>query len=274
VSTSPTRRRRPLLAAAWLLLLALGVYELQWAIEQSRGRRGRDEPLYLPNGKILNVLSLGYDNVLADLLWLYSIQYALEEFWSGRKYEWLDHIFHLITDLDPQFKAAYMQGAIFLGMMQGRPDLAIGLLQKGKTNNPQDWEYPAEQSFYAMLHLKDIERAILYVKEAASIQGSPPQLMARLAGYYRRAGQRELSATQWMQLEKGSGDPRFRKVAQQNIMLLLDELAKDEPGRAADLWRSVASSTDDPDFAQLAHEREGRLRIQLRQSHPEPAPAP
>lgn len=255
--------------AAWLVLLCFGVYQLQWAIERSRERRGTAEPLYLPNGKLLHVVSLGYDSAVADVLWLYSIQYAMEQFWGERKYVWLQHIFDLITELDPQFEAAYIQGAMFLGMMQRRPEMALKLLEKGKKNNPDSWIYPAEQSFYAAIHLKDRKRAIAYVQEAADKPGSPPQLYSRLANLYRKTGKQELALRQWLQLEKSTSDPKFRKVAQENVAWLMRALAKQYPKFAATRWRQIAAATDDKDFAAVAAEQIRQIEERLAKLAPE-----
>src|SRR5262245_47072171 len=187
---------------AWFLLLCICVYHLQWSIELSRQNRTQMDPLYLPNGKLLHIVSLGYDNVLADVLWLHSIQYVMREFWSTKKYVWLKHIFDLITELDPRFEAAYVEGAMFLGMMQGKPNEAIALLEKGKQNNPGHWVYPAEQSFYAALQLRDRKRAIAYINEALALPGAPPELLSRLANLYRTMGKQELALRQWEQIEQ------------------------------------------------------------------------
>jgi tetratricopeptide (TPR) repeat protein len=246
------RGLRRLLAAASLVLLGYGVYKTQWAIELSRQGREQADSLYLPNGKLLPIVSLGYDNVMADVLWLYSIQYVMEQFWGRHKYVWLYHIFDLITELDPQFEAAYVQGAMFLGMMQGRPKKAIELLEKGKRNNPDSWIYPAEQSFYSALQLRNRKQALEYLKEAASKPGSPPQLYSRLANLYRTMGKAELALRQWTQIEQSTHDPKFRKVAQANIEWYLQQLAKQYPKWALQRWQSIARTTTDPSFAELA----------------------
>jgi tetratricopeptide (TPR) repeat protein len=256
------RRSRTLLAA-WLLLLGFGVYHIQWAIELSRQNRATSDSLYLPNGKLLPVVSLGYDNVMADVLWLYSIQYVMEQFWGEHKYVWLFHIFDIITELDPQFEAAYVQGAVFLGMMQGRPQKAIELLEKGKRNNPDAWVYPAEQSFYAALQLKDRKRALEYLNEAASKPGAPPQLLSRLAYLYQKNGKAELALRQWMQMEQTTQDPKFRKVAQANVEWYLQTLAKQYPRWALQRWQGIARTTTDPQFAELARKRVQEIQDSL-----------
>ena len=250
---------------AWFLLLCLCIYRLQWSVELSRPTRTGADPLYLPNGKLLHVVSLGYDNVLADVLWLHSIQYVMQEFWGTKKYAWLRHIFDLITELDPRFEAAYVQGAMFLGMMQGKPAEAIDLLEKGKKNNPSHWVYPAEQSFYAALHLRDRKRAVAYINEALALPDAPPALLSRLANLYRTMGKQELALRQWQQVEKTTTDPKFRQVAQANLEYLLRGLEKQYPRVALFRWREIESTNNDPGFVFRARENIARIEAKLKQ---------
>ena len=269
--------RRRVFLAAWVLLLAFGVYRLQWAIELSRQNRGPSGSLYLPNGKLLPIISLGYENVMADVLWLYAIQYVMEEFWGEHRYLWLFHIFDLITDLDPKFEAAYVQGAVFLGMMQGRPQKAIELLEKGKRNNPDAWVYPAEESFYAALLLRDRKKAVELLQEAASKPGSPPQLLSRLAYLYQKNGKAELALRQWMRIEQTTEDRKFRAIAQANVEWYMGSLSKQYPAWALQRWQSIARATTDPAFAEKAQAHVKELEETLRAKPPgahgvEPSP--
>ena len=57
-----------------LVLLALTI-PIQSNIDKIRNQRSQlDELRYLPSGKVLNIISLGYEQVVSDIIWLQTIQ--------------------------------------------------------------------------------------------------------------------------------------------------------------------------------------------------------
>ncbi len=69
-----TGRRRGM---ALLAVLALGLAALLQGRMEARasGREESHPMLYLPSGKYLRVASLGFDGILADIIYLWSIHY-------------------------------------------------------------------------------------------------------------------------------------------------------------------------------------------------------
>ena len=66
-----------------------------------------DEPVYLPRAEYLRPMSLGWQNVLADILWFRTISYFGEHYRSDRTYPWLAQMCDLVTDLDPRAEHVY-----------------------------------------------------------------------------------------------------------------------------------------------------------------------
>ena len=125
--------------ALWLVIGGcFGVWVLaQRASDQIRQGWPPAYPLlFLPNGRYLAGASLGFEILLADTIYLWSIQYyghrRTEE---GRSY--LRHIYHTVTDLDPKFIDAYLTGALVMAQDMKDPALAIELIDKGIENNPR-----------------------------------------------------------------------------------------------------------------------------------------
>lgn len=94
-----------------LCVLALA-YPLRWlrvsALEHGLATQRYEDVYYLPPARWLPVLSLGYEEALADLLWLRSLIYFGQELeHDGR----VRHIFEYadaMLQLDPHFKRAYL----------------------------------------------------------------------------------------------------------------------------------------------------------------------
>src|SRR5579864_9089670 len=74
-----------------------------------------DEVLYLPSGKTIKKLSLGYSSLLADIYWTRAVQYfGAQHIGSAAHYELLAPLLDITTDLDPNLIVAYDTGSIFL----------------------------------------------------------------------------------------------------------------------------------------------------------------
>src|SRR6201989_3064970 len=98
------QRTRTTLLTVFLLaaLLAGSVLSLQ-QVQAARGQGATlEEVLYLPSGKILKRLSLGYSSLLADIYWTRAVQYFGSRHFNGaRRYDLLAPLLDITTDLDP-----------------------------------------------------------------------------------------------------------------------------------------------------------------------------
>jgi len=129
----------PILAAAML-----GAAGIQRHIDTMRDDQFDEELLYLPNEKLLNHFTAGLSSVVADLLWLKTIQYTVREFHNvDSKYTWLEHMCRTVTRLDPHFHDAYAFSGTLLAAI-GNDESALRILKSGMPNNPESWEIPFE----------------------------------------------------------------------------------------------------------------------------------
>src|SRR5258705_368740 len=97
-----------LCAAVSLLLAAL----VQGRIEAGRRASPIHPLLYLPSGKYLKTMALGFDGLLADVLYLWSIQYY-GNYDIRDRYTFLEQIYdQVITELDPHYLDPYLVGAL------------------------------------------------------------------------------------------------------------------------------------------------------------------
>jgi tetratricopeptide (TPR) repeat protein len=210
------------IATILMLWLAFGALVAVWVVAQRAVDYRRDTwpeaypLLYLPSGQYLRASSLGFQVLLADVIYLWSIQYyghhRTEE---GRNY--LRHIYDVITDLDPHFIDAYLVGALIMANDMSDPDLAIALLEKGMEHNPDDWILPLDAGFYAYLNLEDPERAAVYFDHASSIPGAPTQIARLHAHMYEQAGDLARSLQFWLEVYEEADDERVESIAWQHI---------------------------------------------------------
>lgn len=188
-----------------VILLIVASVPFQKRIDAIRGRfRSVEETLYFPSST-LRIISLGYNELLADIYWLRALQYfggtSFKDIDSGQLYKYFD----ILTDLDPKFVNAYRYGGTFLSEPPplGLDDVANGmkLFDKGRKNNPDNFRIPLEQAFVYYLNLKDYKRASELFKEASDKPGLSDLRRASFKGMAASAlakgGNRKLSRQIW-----------------------------------------------------------------------------
>lgn len=147
---------RWLIIAPVVVALSLGTLSaVQGRIDSLREKKFEEELLYLPNEKLLNHFTAGLSSVVADLLWLKTIQYTAKEFHSiDRKYTWLEHMCNTVVRLDPNFAGAYEYGGTLLAAI-GNDEAALKFLRDGIPKNPDSWQLPFEAAKVYILNRKD-----------------------------------------------------------------------------------------------------------------------
>src|SRR3989454_5242845 len=173
MAPSLLRRGRSVMTLGALACLLLAVI-VQGRIEGER-RGGSVHPLlYLPSGKYLRVMALGFDGLLADVLYLWSIQYY-GNYDIRDRYDYLERIYdQVITELDPHYLDPYLIGALIMTTEARQPEMALRLLDKGVERNPDQWIIPFEAGLLGYDHLHDYKRAARYFQKAPRGAGGPP----------------------------------------------------------------------------------------------------
>lgn len=158
-------------------------------LKLDRGRVDADqaELVYLPKAQYLRLMSLGYDNVLADVLWFRTINYFGKHYRGDRLYPWLAHMCDLVTDLDPRAEHVYRFAATILPWEADQADAGIRLLEKGVKALPNSWLLHYWLGFSYYFFKDDFESATKYLRIAAQLPGAHPsvaRLAARLASQH------------------------------------------------------------------------------------------
>ena len=117
------------------------------------------EVQYLPSGKGLNFISLGYSNALGTLLWFNTISYFGKHYKSDKDYRWLQHMCGLVSDLNPKEKAVYEFCSLMLAWELEKPDAAISILDKGIAANPEYWKFFYLRGFNKLYFLEEEKEA-------------------------------------------------------------------------------------------------------------------
>lgn len=185
-----------------------------------------EEMMYFPSGQMLEVASVGYETLVADLLWLRGIQYYGEHRRTDRSYPLAEHVFSTITDLDPWFIGAYRFGAFVLSQDVGRPVASIRLIKKGMQNNPGRWQLPFDLGFLYFIEMDDHDRAAHFFR-FASWQEDAPELVKRFSAFaYRKAGKTSMAKALWEEILRSSTNDVMKETAEHALKSILrDELS-------------------------------------------------
>src|SRR5437867_11369018 len=88
------------------LLLVVGLHLLQVRIDAQRAVTPKLQRfMYLPQGEYLRGAVLGYEQVVADLLWIQAIQAMGERKVTEEAGHWIYLALDVITTLDPKFRS-------------------------------------------------------------------------------------------------------------------------------------------------------------------------
>ncbi|MGE3273521.1 MAG: tetratricopeptide repeat protein [Vicinamibacterales bacterium] len=215
--------------------------------------------LWLHAGPHTRAMTLGFDEVTADVYWMRAVVYyggrRLEQ-GTNRNYDLLYPLLDLVTTLDPRFTVAYRFGAIFLAEAYpdgpGRPDLAVQLLRRGLDQDPDNWEYMQDIGFIHYWWLHDYRAAARWFERAGAVEGAPPWLSLLAANTLSQGGDRQSSRLLWRSLLESSdldwiqATARLR-LAQFDALDQIDQLneAADRfqarAGRRPSTWRDLAT---------------------------------
>ena len=201
--------------AAAFLLLAVLAYGAERRLDTiTAGQSAAQTLRYLPKGDDLKLVSLGYDQLIADLLWLKAIQVMGDKGTERRDAEWLYQAFDAITTLDPTFDYVYQLGGVFLGVLSGRPDLAAQLLAKGTRENPGIWRLHFFLGFTEFYYLGHFKEAAESMAKAAALPGRPDYVQFLASRLYVEAQEPSLALEFLGRMYEESKDEQVRAQLQ------------------------------------------------------------
>lgn len=134
------------------------------------------------SGETLRLLSMRYDLVAADFLWLRAIQSFGGRGMTNRDWKPLYNLFDTITELDPEFEDAYSFGNMVIGDEGGHQREALGLVDKGMFKCLRRYKLPFDGMYVAHWEMDDVPLARWYGR-IASKRVNAPDWVPRVAAY-------------------------------------------------------------------------------------------
>jgi len=216
---SPARVSACCLVLAGLVLVA-AVIPLHRRSLSPEGSAVEDRVLLLPPTPALRAASLGYRGMMADLVWLLTIQYLGGHITADRRVPELRRLVNTVVDLDPHFVEAYTLGALFLGYTAGDMAGAIALLERGIQHNPTRWELPHDLARTYYLDLKDYAKALYWFQVTDRLPGRPHYVPRFIARLYAATGHVETALELWESMRESATSDWVREIADREIAKL------------------------------------------------------
>ena len=172
--------------------------------------------IYIPSGKYLKHATFGYSALLADLVYIWAIQYY-SDYTIAERYDHLDHIFSIIAELDPRYLDPYEMGAIIAVYEARDPYLAFKVLDRGLEKNPDQWIFPYQAGHYAALTLKDYDLARQYYQKTMEIEGAPAIAKRLFADAAFKVTDYQTAWQNWWEVYQTTDDARIKKIASNHL---------------------------------------------------------
>ena len=287
-SFSQPRLRRHV---GWLLVLLClsGLIPIQRSIDHRReSERGAADVLFLPSGKFLRQISLGYEGLLADIYWTRVVQYfGGKRLAHSTEFNLLEPLLQITTDLDPHLLIAYRFGSIFLAEKPprgaGQPLEALALLHRGIVANPDYWRLWEDVGFIYYWDLKDYLAAARAFQAGSERPGAMEWMRVMAAQVAAQGGQLATSRFLWSEIARQAGNEQIRKNAEDHLIAIeaeeeitrLDELIalyNSRQGRPARSFQALVTAgylralPRDPLGVPYILDAGGRVRLNSRSS--------
>lgn len=172
--------------------------------------------IYLPKGKYLKYATFGHSALMADLIYIWAIQYY-GNYEIPDSYDHLYYIFSIIAELDPHYFDPIDMGAFIAAYEAQDLDLAVKILDMGLEKNPKEWFFPYQAAHYLQFMRKDHERAQEYYKKTMSIEGYPPIVRRLYADAIFKATDYEKAFEEWLEIYNTAEDERIKKMVSNHL---------------------------------------------------------
>jgi len=216
-------RGKALVTATALICLLSGAALSTARVEKFNNRPYLHDNLYLPSGKFVEQASLGYKEMVADLVWFNAVQYYGGYRQAHHDLAYFEGLINIVTDLDPHFTFPYVFGAAVMSQDLERPDRAVALLKKGMVQNPTNGEFPFEIGFVSYIDAHDNKTAAHYFELASKFPDGGDKAKRFAAFVYSQGGHQEKSMRMWELLIEESDNPWMRELAERSLEKLRAE---------------------------------------------------
>jgi tetratricopeptide (TPR) repeat protein len=232
------------------VILIMGSHFLQIRLDEQRATITKFQRfMYLPQGEHLKIAVLGYQHVVADLLWIQVIQAMGERKVTEEAGHWIYRALDVITTLDPKFVHVYEVGGIALATLVVHIDESNRTLEKGIQHNPDSWTLPYLLGFNFYFELHDDAKAADYIAKASRLPGAPEYLARFATRLYVSAREPQVAIDFLAQMYEQTSDENTKRILEQRLKEVVVErdlqFLEEAIRRYKDLYRRAPARLED-----------------------------
>jgi hypothetical protein len=193
---------------------------------------------YVPDGNTLRVAGMGFDEPMADALWIRAVLLFGERWnndptasWSP----WFVAMLRAVNTLDPRWENPYTYGGMMLRVM-GQVDASDEVFERAIRELPDNPFFPFALGMNQYLLRNDAQAAAHWIGVAAELPGAPAWYAAAAAGFLARRNQRP-SAIRFLEEELSqTQSPSIRQVLADKLANLVHDEMSEQIARAREVY--------------------------------------
>ena len=182
--------------------------------------------IFVPSPEATKVASLGFDLVVADLLWTRAVLLFVDflDTESEDGVVWTRTVLKTVVELDPLWRTPFFYGGSMLRLLDdldGSDEVFIA----GAESFPQDAYFPFSLAMNAYMFRDDLDQATAHLTKAASLPNAPKWYRNAAAEFIHRGGQRKAAVTYLNeQIERANSDKERQLLITKRNDLLYAQL--------------------------------------------------
>ena len=166
-------------------------------------------------------ISFGFNESIADLLWIRSIQdfdYCDKPIAKNicRNDSWLFQMLDAVSNLSPHFRMVYATGGLALTVILSDIDGATKIFDKGVQAFPNDWPIVYRAAYHYLYELKDKKHAADLLIQAGK-SGAPSWVFTLAGRLYSDSGELELAEKLLLEMKAENQDEHLIQRLQDKI---------------------------------------------------------
>ncbi|MCP5054932.1 MAG: hypothetical protein GY940_47640 [bacterium] len=185
---------------------------------------GGERDLYLPEVNYLKFISLGNNELIADLVLAKTLTYFGSHYRQRDTFQFrhLKKLFFTAIEMDPKNTDAILMAGNILSDINVRD--AIEVLELGMRYHPNHWKFPEMIGFHYFFRLNDPFNAGNYYEIASRMPGHPPYIPSLSGKFYQESGRYEEAIRVLYNFYSTTADQRLKKSFAQSIQQLKEKL--------------------------------------------------
>ena len=164
----------------WILLCGFILNQAHHRLDTTERKDTSFDKEVMPSTEAARLISLGYDNLVADYYWLRAISHFGDRRMHAYDYPNLLGLMELVLALDPKFISGYFFAGSVLNTSGNHLTDAMRLLRTGQKERPKSWRIPYVLGFNHYMFYQDFEKAAELFAQAAP-HPEAPSVLGKLA---------------------------------------------------------------------------------------------